>query len=60
MKASVVAVAMTACTAIVPYTALAQQSASQGSGLQVQTIDSGFVIAPDAKFTKINDDFATR
>jgi hypothetical protein len=53
------AAAVAACTTILPTAALAQQTAAQASGLQVQTVDSGFVIAPDAKFTKVNDEFAT-
>ena len=42
---------------IVPILASAQQPPAPP--LQIQSIDSGFVIAPDARFTEINDRFAT-
>jgi hypothetical protein len=59
MKAPALAAMLTACTTLFPASASAQPSAPAASGLQVQTVDSGFVIAPDAKFTNVNDDFAT-
>ena len=59
MKAPALAAVLTACTTLFPASASAQPSAPAASGLQVQTVDSGFVIAPDAKFTNVNDDFAT-
>jgi hypothetical protein len=35
------------------------QCTAQTQGLRVEPIESGFVIAPDAKFTEVNDRFAT-
>ena len=44
--------------ALLPGTAAAQQP-STPAGLQITEIESGFVIAPDARFTEINDKSAT-
>ena len=44
--------------ALSPLTASAQQPTT-APALRVEPIESGVVVAPDARFTKINDDFAT-
>jgi hypothetical protein len=61
MSAAAIRVAILAslCAACVPALAQAQQAPQQTGALQIETIDDGFVIAPDAKFTKINDQDAT-
>lgn len=43
-----------ACAALMPADAGAQQTAP-ASGLQIQEVESGFVVAPDARFTRVND-----
>lgn len=43
---------------LLPGTAAAQQP-SAPTGLQITEVESGFVIAPDARFTEINDKSAT-
>jgi hypothetical protein len=42
---------------LIPVAAGAQTSAA--SPLRIEPIDSGFMIAPDARFTTVNDKFAT-
>jgi hypothetical protein len=39
--------------------AAAAQTPSPASPLKIEPIDSGFVVAPDARFTEVNDKFAT-
>jgi hypothetical protein len=51
-------VVMTLTAALVPATASAQQPAP-ATGLQISEVQSGFVIAPDARFTEVNDKAAT-
>lgn len=50
---------MTICAVLFPRATAAQQPGRTSEPLQIETIHSGWVIAPDAKFTTINDDFAT-
>lgn len=56
-----IALLAASCAAAVPAGAQTadQAPASAGSGLQIQNLQSGFVIAPDAKFTEVNDRQAT-
>jgi hypothetical protein len=51
-------VVMTLTAALVPATVGAQQPAP-ATGLQISEVQSGFVIAPDARFTEVNDKPAT-
>jgi hypothetical protein len=44
--------------ALAPLPALAQTPAS-GGPMKIETLDSGFVIAPEARFGEINGEFAT-
>ena len=44
--------------ALLPSAAVAQ-TAAPASPLKIEPIDSGFVVAPDARFTEVNDKFAT-
>ena len=44
--------------ALAPRPALAQTPAS-GGPMKIETLDSGFVIAPEARFGEINGEFAT-
>ena len=44
--------------ALLPSAAVAQTAAA-ASPLQIEPIDSGFVLAPDARFSEVNDKFAT-
>lgn len=56
---SIALIVLTICAALIPMRARAQSSPSQAPPLQVEPIESGFVIAPDARFTEVNDQFAT-
>jgi hypothetical protein len=47
------------CTASLLPSAAAAQTPSPASPLKIEPIDSGFVVAPDARFTEVNDKFAT-
>ena len=44
--------------ALLPSAAVAQ-TAAPASPLKIEPIDSGFVLAPDARFSEVNDKFAT-
>ena len=44
---------------LLPIPARAQVTAPAAAPLRIEPIDNGFVIAPDARFTAINDEFAT-
>lgn len=57
MTRHLAAIALVAASLAAAAPAAAQTPAS--SGLQIQTLRSGFVIAPDAKFTTVNDRRAT-
>jgi hypothetical protein len=60
-RLAVIALVAASCAAAAPAGAQTtdQAPASAGSGLQIQHLQSGFVIAPDAKFTEVNDRQAT-
>ena len=47
------------CIASLLPSAAAAQTPSPASPLKIEPIDSGFVVAPDARFTEVNDKFAT-
>jgi hypothetical protein len=47
------------CIASLVPSAAAAQTASPASPLKIEAIDNGFVVAPDARFTEVNDKFAT-
>jgi len=47
------------CIASLLPSAAAAQTPSPANPLQIEPIDSGFVVAPDARFTEVNDKFAT-
>lgn len=47
------------CIASLLPSAAAAQTPSPVSPLTIEPIDSGFVVAPDARFTEVNDKFAT-
>jgi len=47
------------CIASLLPSAAAAQTPSPASPLTIEPIDSGFVVAPDARFTEVNDKFAT-
>ena len=47
------------CIASLLPSAAAAQAPSPASPLKIEPIDSGFVVAPDARFTEVNDKFAT-
>jgi hypothetical protein len=53
----------TACVVTVPAAAAAQTAphppAASASGLRIQALQSGFVVAPDARFTEVNGRQAT-
>lgn len=51
-------IALSAGLLVLPGAAFARQPASP-QPLQVERIDNGFVIAPDAKLTEVNREFAT-
>ncbi len=53
------ALAAALCAALAPTPSLAQAPAASSGPLKIETIDSGFVIAPEARFTEINGEFAT-
>jgi hypothetical protein len=55
--ASAVTVLCMTTLGVVP--ASAQQAPAPAGSLQIEKIQSGFVIAPDAKFTEVDDRFAT-
>jgi hypothetical protein len=59
MTARIRTVLLTACSALVPLAASAQTTTAPPGALRVETVESGFVVAPDARFTEINGDFAT-
>ena len=46
-------------TTLISPPAGAQQAPPAASPLQIERIESGFVVAPDARFTEVNDRFAT-
>ncbi|MCC6989221.1 MAG: hypothetical protein IT181_09505 [Acidobacteria bacterium] len=60
-RVALIALVAASCAAAVPAGAqtTGQAPASAGSSLQIQKLQSGFVIAPDAKFTEVNDRQAT-
>jgi hypothetical protein len=47
------------CIAVLLPSAAVAQTAAPASPLKIEPIDSGFVLAPDARFTDVNDKFAT-
>ena len=47
------------CTTLIARPASAQQTSPSGPPLQIDRIESGWVVAPDARFTEVNDRFAT-
>ena len=47
------------CIASLLPSAAAAQTGDPASRLKIEPIDSGFVLAPDARFTEVNDKFAT-
>jgi hypothetical protein len=47
------------CAASLLPVAAGAQTAPASSPLRIEPIDNGFVIAPDARFTEVNDNFAT-
>ena len=54
-----IAALITLCIASLLPSAAAAQTASPASPLKIEPIDSGFVVAPDARFTDVNGKFAT-
>ena len=58
MTASRVALIAALCAVLVPATSHAQ-TATANAPLKVEPLDSGFVIAPEARFGEINGKFAT-
>ena len=59
MRPGRLALAAALCAALAPTPAFAQAPAASSGPMKIETIDSGFVIAPEARFTEINGDFAT-
>ena len=59
MRRLTTTVLLAVCTALVPFTAAAQQPAAAPEPLRIEPMNSGFVIAPEAQFTEINGEFAT-
>ena len=53
MTPSRLAVAAALCAALAPATAFAQDPATSAGPMKIETIDSGFVAAPEARFTEI-------
>ena len=47
------------CIAVLLPSAAVAQTAAPASPLKIEPIDSGFVLAPDARFSEVNDKFAT-
>jgi hypothetical protein len=47
------------CTTLIARPASAQQASPSAPPLQIDRIESGWVVAPDARFTEVNDRFAT-
>ena len=47
------------CIAVLLPSAAVAQTAAPASPLKIEPIDSGFVLAPDARFSDVNDKFAT-
>jgi hypothetical protein len=46
-------------SALLARPVFAQQAAAPATGLQIEQIQSGFVVAPDVRFTDLNDRAAT-
>ena len=58
MTRPVTALIALSIAALLPSAAVAQ-TAAPASPLKIEPIDSGFVLAPDARFSDVNDKFAT-
>lgn len=58
MSARRYALAAALCAALLPSPSFAQTTGTSGS-LKIEPLDSGFVIAPEARFGEINGKFAT-